>query len=371
MRPAGGPEPGGRQPGTGLDPMHESGSERARRNRQRPIMTHRAVALLAFASLCSTLPAAAQQSERRPLGQVLAESPAEDWRTLDPANTLYMRLDSGVVVIELAPAFAPQHVENIRALVRAGAFDGGAVVRSQDNYVAQWTIAADLEGGEEELADTGQDRAAPDQDPANDEDAAVSDQSQATGPGGAALSLPAEFEVPVGDLPFTAVPDGDVYAPEAGFTLGFPVGRDLAAGTTWLAHCYGVIGVARGNEPDSGSGASLYAVTGHAPRHLDRNLTMAGRVIQGMEVLATLPRGSGPLGFYEFPETPVPIRSVRLGTDVPEAERLAVEILRTESDTFREVIEARRFRTEEFFVHPVGRVELCNVQVPTRPFARE
>lgn len=305
-------------------------------------MTHLAVALLAFASLCSTLPTAAQQAERRPLGQVLVESPADDWRTLDPANTLYMRLDSGVVVIELAPAFAPRHVENIRALVRAGAFDGGAVVRSQDNYVAQWTIAADLEG-----------------------------DSAATGPGGAALSLPAEFEVAMGDLPFTPVPDGDIYAPQAGFTLGFPVGRNPAAGTTWVAHCYGVVGVARGNDPDSGSGASLYAVTGHAPRHLDRNLTMAGRVIEGMELLGTLPRGSGPLGFYEFPETPAPIRSVRLGTDVPEGERLAIEILRTESDTFRDVIEARRFRTEDFFVHPVGRVELCNVQVPTRPLARE
>ena len=325
--------------------MHESASRKALRNRQRPIMTHRPVALLAFASLCSTLPAGAQQAERRPLGQVLAEAPDENWRTLDPANTLYVRLDSGVVVIELAPAFAPRHVENIRALVRAGAFDGGAVVRSQDNYVAQWTIAADLPGAGEDAT--------------------------ATAPGGAALALPAEFEAPIGDLPFTSLPDGDVYAPEAGFTLGFPVGRDPAAGSTWVAHCYGVVGVARGNDADSGSGASLYAVTGHAPRHLDRNLTMAGRVIQGMELLATLPRGSGALGFYEFPETPAPIRSVRLGTDVPETERLAIEILRTESDTFRDVIEARRFRTEEFFVHPVGRVELCNVQVPTRPLARE
>ncbi|HSM35128.1 MAG TPA: peptidylprolyl isomerase [Longimicrobiales bacterium] len=285
---------------------------------------------------------AAQQPERRSLAQVLADAPAEAWRPLDAENTVYLELDSGVVVIELAPRFAPRHVENIRTLVRAGAFDGGGVVRSQDNYVAQWTIAADL-APRDETAD-----AAPDL-------------------GGAEAALPAEFEVSTEGLPFTPIPDGDIYAPEAGFTLGFPVGRDPEAGTTWLAHCYGVVGVARGTDPNSGNGSSLYAVTGHAPRHLDRNLTMAGRVVSGMELLSSLPRGSGGLGFYELPETPVPIRGARIGSDVPEDERLAVLVLRTDSETFREVIEARRYRTEDFFVYPVGRVELCNVPVPTRP----
>jgi peptidylprolyl isomerase len=307
-------------------------------------MTHRAVASVLL--LLAAAPAAlgAQQQGRRTLGEVLASSSADDWRTLDPENTLYLRLDSGVVVIELAPRFAPRHVENIRTLVREGAFDGGAVVRSQDNYVAQWTIAAAL---------------------------AQADGDSAPDLGDAEPALAAEFEAPIDDLAFTPVPDGDVYAPEAGFTLGFPVGREPGAGTTWLAHCYGVVGVARGNDPGSGNGSSLYAVTGHAPRHLDRNLTMAGRVISGMDLLSSLPRGSGGLGFYEFPETPVPIRSVRLGTDVPDAERLAVEVLRTDTDTFRAVIEARRYRTEDFFVYPVGRVELCNVPVPTRPLAQD
>ncbi len=68
--------------------------------------------------------------------ELLAASSPADWRALDPENTLYMELASGRVVIELAPAFAPLHVANIRGLVRAGYFNGLSIVRVQDDYVA-------------------------------------------------------------------------------------------------------------------------------------------------------------------------------------------------------------------------------------------
>jgi peptidylprolyl isomerase len=225
-------------------------------------------------------------------------------------------------------------VENIRRLVAAGAFDGGAVVRSQDNYVAQWSVAPMEEG--------------------------------AWPPEGVAAILQAEFELPAAGLPFTPVPDGDVYAPEAGFTLGFPVARDPRSGTTWGVHCYGMVGVARGNDPDSGSGASLYAVTGHSPRHLDRNITVVGRVIVGMEHLTTLPRGTGNLGFYEAPQEPMPIAAARLGTQLDGAALPDLQLLRTESSSFEAVIQARRNRREAFFVNPADRVEVCNVPLPIR-----
>jgi hypothetical protein len=72
------------------------------------------------------------------LAEILAASPAADWRAIDPEDTLYLTLPQGRVVIELAPAFAPNHVANIKRLVRAGFYDGLAVVRVQDNYVVQW-----------------------------------------------------------------------------------------------------------------------------------------------------------------------------------------------------------------------------------------
>jgi peptidylprolyl isomerase len=299
-----------------------------------------ALTLLAGLGLAGSTPA--QEPEvpdqaRRTLGEVLEASSPSDWRTLEPANTLYLELPAGRVVIELAPWAAPRHIENIRTLVRDGHFDGGAIVRSQDNYVVQWQVAGADEAEEGEPLDLGD----------------------------AATTLPPAFQLPAEGLPFTPVPDPDAYAPAVGFTHGFPVGRDPAAGTTWLAHCYGVVGIARG-EPGTGNGSSLYVVIGHAPRHLDRNLTMAGRVVAGIEHLSTLPRGTAPLGFYDDPARRVPIRSARLGAQLAPADRVQLELLRTDTPTFEAVIAARRHRGEDWFVHPTDRIGLCNVPLPVR-----
>ena len=67
--------------------------------------------------------------------QILAASPAADWRQVDPENTLYLDLPGGRVIIELAPAFAPNHVANIKRLVRQGYFDGLAIVPRLDQQI--------------------------------------------------------------------------------------------------------------------------------------------------------------------------------------------------------------------------------------------
>ena len=137
----------------------------------------------------------------------------------------------------------------------------------------------------------------------------------------------------------------------------------------WLTHCYGMVGVGRDVALDSGNGGELYVVIGHAPRHLDLNVTLVGRVVQGIEVLSTLPRGTGPLGFYEDPEQFVEIESMRLGSDIPEAEWQDLEILRTDTPTFEALIESRRNRHESWFASPTGRIGLCNVPLPVRKVA--
>ena len=272
----------------------------------------------------------------KPAGEILAASPAADWRTPDPENLLYMELPTGRVVMELAPGFVPLHAANIRTLVREKYFDGLAIIRSQDNYVVQW-------GDPEE------------------------DEKKAKPLGSAKASFDPEFSVPVSAAtPFDKLPDGDVYAPQVGFGDGFPAARDAEGKQTWLTHCYGAVGVARGNDPQGGNGSGLYVIIGHAPRHLDRNVTVVGRVLQGIELLSTLPRGSGPLGFYAKPEQRVPIASIRVAADVPAAERTPLEVLRTDSATFEAVTEARRNRRDDWTVNPAGHIELCNVQLPVR-----
>ena len=190
--------------------------------------------------------------------QALALSKPSEWRALDPENSLYLELAAGRVVIELAPAFAPSHVANVKALAREGYFDGLAVLRSQDNYVAQWGDPT-----EKRPMKTGKPK------------------------------LPAEFTAPLDPkLAFTRLSDGDLYAPVVGHSLGFPVAHDPEGKTMWLTHCYGMVGAGRDTDADSGSGSELYAVNGHAPRHLDRNVTLLGRVVWGMELLSTIKRGT-------------------------------------------------------------------------------
>src|SRR3546814_4709708 len=76
-----------------------------------------------------------------------------------------------------------------------------------------------------------------------------------------------------------------------------------------MAHCYGAVGAGRGMAADSSDGTELYVVDGQSPRQLDRNITLVGRVVDGMELLSVLPRGTGPLGFYEDATQRVPIEA--------------------------------------------------------------
>jgi peptidylprolyl isomerase len=272
--------------------------------------------------------AAKQQS----MPEVLAASSPADWRPLDPENTLYVELPGGRVVIELAPAFAPLHVANIKTLTRAGYFNGLSVIREQDNYVAQWG------------------------DP---------DNRHPLPPGIGKVAPEFDSAFPV-HMDFTRLPDGDVYAPEAGFSGSLPVARSAALHKVWLAHCYGMVGVGRDLDAESGSGAEMYVVIGHAPRHLDRNVALVGRVVKGIELLSSLPRGSAEMGFYAKNEKPLPIKAIRVAADVPAAERSSLEVIRTDTPTFTALIESRRNRPEEFFKVPAGRIDLCNVPLPVR-----
>jgi peptidylprolyl isomerase len=286
------------------------------------------VALAAGTALAAPLP------PRPTVADVIKQSTPADWRALDPSNTLYMELPAGRVVIELAPRYAPQHAANIRTLAREHYFDGLAVIRAQENYVVQWGDA---------------------------------DEKNPRSIKSAKAIIPPEFTIPIGaDPSFVRLPDGDVYAAEVGHANGFPVARDPKTGQAWLTHCYGMVGVGRDTAPDSGNGSSLYVVIGQAPRHLDRNIAVVGRVVSGMSLLTTLPRGTGPLGFYEQPSQTTPISTVRLAADVPAAQRSKLEVMRTDGPAYQAVLEAQRNRGGPWTVFAAGKVDLCNAQIPVR-----
>ncbi len=256
-----------------------------------------------------------------------------DWVAIPDDQILVMTLaGGGTVVMRLAAAQTPRHVANIRKLAKAKWWDtGGSVYRVQDNYVAQWgdvtekkPLPADVEA-----------------------------------------NPPAEYEWQ-GAAPVAKLTRRDPYAEWGGYTRdGWPL---AGSGTfQWLPHCYGMVGVARDLAPSTGSGGDLYAVIGHGPRALDRNIAIVGRVVEGIERLSALPRGTGDLGFYKAPaETPVAIMSVRLASDLPAAERPHFQYRATDNFRFAAWIRARENRQPPFFVVPAGGADICNALPPVR-----
>lgn len=298
--------------------------------------------LLALAFLAAISTPTALVAEEKPAyrssKEIIDAAPASAWRTPAPENLLYMEFaDDKLAIIELAPQFAPQHVENIRALARAGFWDGTTIYRSQDNFVVQF--------GDADADDAAKAKRIPD---------------------GVAQKLPAEFQRSARGLAFTPMPDRDGWAAETGFVDGFHAARNRVDGEAWMTHCYGLLGAGRGNAPDSSIGAELYVVTGQSPRALDGNITSVGRVLRGMEFLSVLPRGPEPLGMYSDPAMRTPIRRIRLGSEIPAAERLQLEVMRTDAPAFAAAVEARRNRRDAWYVKPAGHIDICNITVPVR-----
>jgi len=284
---------------------------------------------LALASLLLSAEADPPAAPPSP-GEIADAAPPSAWMTIPAEDLLVMDLENGRrVVIALAPAFAPIHVANIRALVRARRFDGATINRVHDNYVVQWSS-------------TQGERALP---------------SSASTP-------PAEYERPLAGLNFRPTPWRDSYATRVGHADGWPVATD--GRLAWLPHCYGMVGVGRAMPPDTGTGEELYAVIGHGPRHLDRNIALVGRVLLGIEALSALPRGSEALGFYAAGAVHPPIGHVRIAADMAAEQRPTVEIMRSDSPAFRRWLDARANRRDGFFVRPANAVDLCNTLPPTR-----
>jgi cyclophilin family peptidyl-prolyl cis-trans isomerase len=296
--------------------------------------------LFASAAICAALPVSAQDAKTFPApSEIVAAAKADDWVAIVPSDILVMDLapDSKGkqrrVVIQLMPApFSQGWVSNIRKLAAAHWWDGTSINRVQDNYVVQWGDATEKKALPQGLA--------------------VVDAKDYVTP-----------DWPTKDW-ILARADGrpDAYAGAHGFYLGWPLAKGREG--LWPVHCYGIVGVGRNLSPDTGTGAELYTVIGHAPRHLDRNIALVGRVIDGIEHMSSLPRGTGALGFYEKEDERVPILSVRLGNAVKDVP--AFEYLSTGSKIFAAYADARANRRDAFFNIPAGGADICNIPVPIR-----
>ena len=268
-----------------------------------------------------------------PIG-VIAESKPAEWQAIAGDDLIVIDLKDGKrIVVQLAPLFAPVHVANIRALAKSGYWQGSAIYRVQDNYVAQWG----------------------------------NNDSAKPLPAGVVKKPPTEYHRALRGLRITPLGSSDSYAPAVGYVQGWPVAYDPKAGTANLPHCYASVGVGRDLSPDTGMGGELYAAIGHGPRSLDGVIAVIGRVVSGIEHLSSLPRGTEALGFYKERSSDVPIADVRLASMLSDAERPRFEYLRETSASFARWLRVKKNRRDEFYIRPAGGVDLCNALVPVRP----
>lgn len=285
----------------------------------------------------------------------------DEWVVIPAEDLLVMTLAPDAqgnpreVVIQLMPEpFSQGWIANIRTLARAQWYDGISVNRVQDNYVVQWGDPGydNPESGEVEQ------KPLPEGLRVMGEDDYV--YSRTTGASGSiVLHHPDNYlEDSYSDWTWF----------ESGWPIAYEVSEDTRTVSNWPVHCYGMVGVGRDYSPDTGTGAELYTVIGHAPRHLDRNIALVGRIISGMEDLSSLPRGSGALGFYteEEADKRTPILSIRVAADLPQGERPEYEYLSTDGETFAKYAEARANRRDPFFIQPAGGADICNIPVPIR-----
>ncbi|OYU33386.1 peptidylprolyl isomerase [Novosphingobium sp. PASSN1] len=311
-------------------------------------MKHPLLLSAALLASCSAAPTSAPTSTLAPT-EIIAAAPASDWAPIAASDLLVMDIGPEIasqrVVVQLLPVpFSAGWTSNMRKLAAAHWWDGTSINRVQDGYVVQW---GDPDGEDKAKAKLL--------------------------PPGLKVMTDAEYTTASGSPELTAalpkIEQGshvtyakDSYASKVEFRGGWPLASDAAA--IWPIHCYGTVGVGRDYPPDTGSGAELYAVIGQAPRQLDRNIAVVGRVIEGMEYLSSLPRGTGDIGFYKTAEERTPILSIRMGSDVPDLPRY--QYLSTESKSFAAYADARANRRDAFYIRPAGGVDICNVPVPVR-----
>jgi len=258
---------------------------------------------------------------------------ASEWRDVDGENLAVMDTAHGRVLIELSPQFAPRHAERFRALVRSKFYDGQSFYRVIDGFVAQGGIG---EGDDKKLPDWP--------------------------------ALKAEFDRNIGiDVEFVALGSPDLFADKVGHVDGFPVGQSRKDKRMWLLHCPGALAMARDNDPDTG-GTEFYIPIGHAPRRLDRNLSVFGRVLDGMQYLQKLNRGDPKVdsGVIQDAARRDAIVKVQMAADMAEAERPRVQVMDPTSKAFSDFKEQRRNPAPEFYKKPAPNLDICAFNAPLR-----
>lgn len=162
----------------------------------------------------------------------------------DPENTILMELPAGTITIELLPDIAPNHCERMKELARSGAYDNVVFHRVIDGFMAQ---TGDVQHGNTEQ------------------------NYNASMAGTGSSELP-----------------------------------NLAQEFSGVPHDRGTLGAARSQNPDSAN--SQFFINFNDNHFLNRQYTVYGRVIEGMDHVDAIAKG-------EPPANPDKMISVKVASD--------------------------------------------------------
>jgi len=282
---------------------------------------------LYLAVLMTALTGCAQHSQTTAIAvsasDVIKNAKAHEWQTVSTQNILEITLPTGSAYIKLNPELAPKHTAHIKELAREGFYKDTSVYRFVEGFVAQ--------GG----------------------DSSGNKKIQT-----ANKTVPAEFYLET-TQPFKITElKGDGYAPVTGFLNGFAVAQNQTHTQTWQVHCNGVFAMARDNDINSAS-TEFFVTIGQGPRYLDKNITVFGRVLEGMEHFNRLQRT--PTDGVAFN----PITNVQVLADVKN-DKSVFKVMKTDSVSFKQLIDARKNRTEPWFVQSYNYVDVCAMPIPTK-----
>ena len=161
-------------------------------------------------------------------------------------NIMILKLSYGEVEIELYPEKAPNHVKRFKELANSGKYDGVVFHRVIDGFMAQ-----------------------------------------------------------TGDVKF-----GNSNNPSFNLSLAGTGGSDLPdlkAEFSDVAHNRGVLSMARSSDPNSAN-SQFFIVLESAP-HLDRNYSVFGKVIKGMDLVDKIKKGDGSSGSVVEPDKIISLKS--------------------------------------------------------------
>lgn len=298
----------------------------------------------------ATSPAiAADSTAPKTPNEILEAVPSDHWLPIAVGDLMVLKIpddgngNSREIIIQLLPeSLSGGHVRNVRKLAAAKWWDGTKIYRVAPKFVTQFGGNPDGKIKPKSLENVAESEyfnvaigAKRNADMTALEKARVySNEHDGT------------------DTPTLMTIIYENFGAEVGFGGGWPIGSK--DGRTYALACKGTLSPAHYDPPDTGSGTELSVVTGEEARGLDTKFGNIGRVIDGIDYLINLPEGDKATGgFYKNKIDYIPIKSVRLASELPLDQQPNYKYLASTSPYLLQYIKAHG-----------GYGNICTVPVP-------